>query len=111
MTEIINSAAGQTDEELNELMQARRDKLTAIVGKGIEPFGRHYDASHHAQEILGNFEQLEGKKVRVAGRLMAIRGHGKAACCTSSWARACAWGRRTWASMPRWSWWRARTGH
>ena len=49
MTEIINSAAGQTDEELNELMQARRDKLTAIVGKGIEPFGRHYDASHHAQ--------------------------------------------------------------
>ncbi len=78
MTEIINSAAGQTDEELNELMQARRDKLTAIVGKGIEPFGRHYDASHHAQEILGNFEQLEGKKVRVAGRLMAIRGHGKA---------------------------------
>ena len=78
MTEIINSAAGQTDEELNELMQARRDKLTAIVGKGIEPFGRHYEASHHAQEILGNFEQLEGKKVRVAGRLMAIRGHGKA---------------------------------
>ena len=78
MTEIINSAAGQTDEELNELMQARRDKLTAIVDKGIEPFGRHYEASQHAQEILDNFEQFEGKKVRVAGRLMAIRGHGKA---------------------------------
>ena len=78
MTEIINSAAGQTDEELNELMQARREKLTAIVDKGIEPFGRHYEASHHAQEILDNFEQFEEKKVRVAGRLMAIRGHGKA---------------------------------
>ena len=78
MTEIINSTAGHADEELNELLQARRDKLTAIIDKGIEPFGRRYEASHHAQEILDNFEQHEGKKVRVAGRLMAIRGHGKA---------------------------------
>ena len=42
MTEEMNSAVGQTGEELNELMQARRDKLAAIVEKGIEPFGRHY---------------------------------------------------------------------
>ena len=78
MTEIINPAAGQSEAELNELLQSRRDKLAAIVDKGIEPFGRHYNVSHHAQEILDQFEELEGKKVRVAGRLMAIRGHGKA---------------------------------
>lgn len=65
-------------EELNELLQARRDKLAAIEAKGIEPFGRHYEASHHAQDILDNFESLEGTKVKVAGRIMAIRGHGKA---------------------------------
>lgn len=78
MTEIMNTAVGQSGEELNELMQARRDKLTAIVGKGIEPFGRHYEATHHAQEIMDRFDELEGQTVRVAGRIMAIRGHGKA---------------------------------
>lgn len=68
----------QTVEELNELMKVRREKLTAIEAKGIEPFGRKYNATHHAQEIIDNFEQLEGQTVRVAGRMMAIRGHGKA---------------------------------
>lgn len=78
MTETNLPAAGQCGEELNELMQARRDKLAAIVGKGIEPFGRHYEPTHHAQEIVEGFDALEGKTVRVAGRIMAIRGHGKA---------------------------------
>lgn len=68
----------QSGEELNELMQSRRDKLAAIAAKGIEPFGRHYEATHHAQEVLDDFTALEGKSVRVAGRIMAIRGHGKA---------------------------------
>ncbi len=78
MAEIKNAAEVQGEEELNELMQSRREKLTAIVDKGIEPFGRYYKASHHAQEILDNFVEFEGKKIRVAGRIMAIRGHGKA---------------------------------
>ena len=78
MTEEMNSAVGQTGEELNELMQARRDKLAAIVEKGIEPFGRHYEPTHHAQQVSDQFADLEGKPVRVAGRIMAIRGHGKA---------------------------------
>lgn len=78
MTEIKNPAAVPTGEDLNELMQARRDKLATIIAKGIEPFGRHYETTHHAQEILDNFAGLEGEKVRVAGRIMAIRGHGKA---------------------------------
>lgn len=78
MTEHEISAPTTANEDLNELMQARRDKLDAIAQKGIEPFGRHYEASHHAQEVLDQFDVLEGKTVRVAGRIMAIRGHGKA---------------------------------
>lgn len=64
--------------ELNEMMKARREKMAAIAEKGIEPFGRRYVYTHHAAEIIGGFEALEGQTVRVAGRLMAIRGHGKA---------------------------------
>ena len=78
MTEELKVAVEQSGEELNELMQARREKLTAIVDKGIEPFGRHYEATHHAQQVVEQFDDLEGKTVRVAGRIMAIRGHGKA---------------------------------
>ncbi|MDD4600846.1 Lysine--tRNA ligase [bioreactor metagenome] len=68
----------ETVEELNELMKVRREKMAAIAAQGIEPFGRKYDLTHHAQQILDNFDQLEGQIVRVAGRMMSIRGHGKA---------------------------------
>ena len=78
MTEHKEAAAEQAVEDLNELMQSRRDKLEAIAAKGIEPFGRHYEPTHHAKEVLDNFALLEGQTVRVAGRIMAIRGHGKA---------------------------------
>lgn len=67
-----------TAEELNELMKSRREKMTAIADKGIEPFGRNYKATHHAAEVVENFEELEEKTVRICGRVMAIRGHGKA---------------------------------
>lgn len=65
-------------EELNELMQVRREKMAAIAAKGLEPFGRNYHMTHHAQDVLDNFESLEGKQVSLAGRVMAVRGHGKA---------------------------------
>ena len=65
-------------EDLNELMKVRREKLAAIEQAGIEPFGRRYEISHHAQEILENFESLEGNSVKIAGRIMTVRGHGKA---------------------------------
>lgn len=68
----------QQAEELNELMRVRREKMKAFSDKGIEPFGRRYEPTHHAQEIIEQFETLEGQKVKAAGRLMAIRGHGKA---------------------------------
>lgn len=65
-------------EDLNELMRVRREKMAAIASRGIEPFGRKYSASHHADEVLNKFAELEGQKVRLAGRVMAVRGHGKA---------------------------------
>ena len=71
MTEIQNF------EDLNELMRVRREKMAAIEEKGIEPFGRKYNFTHHALTILENFEDLEGQTVRLAGRLMTVRGHGK----------------------------------
>ena len=65
-------------EDLNELMKARREKMAEIASRGIEPFGRKYEATHHAAEIVENFAELEGQTVRICGRLMSVRGHGKA---------------------------------
>ncbi len=69
----------EKQQDVNELMQVRRDKMQAFIDKGIEPFGRKYDVTHHAQELLDGFETIgEETTVRAAGRLMAVRGHGKA---------------------------------
>ncbi|SHJ47405.1 lysine--tRNA ligase [Propionispora hippei] len=62
---------------LNELMRARREKLTAIEALDIEPFGRKYNFTHHAADVLESFETLEGQTAKLAGRIMSIRGHGK----------------------------------
>lgn len=68
----------ETPQDINELIKVRRDKMQAFIDKGIEPFGRKYSVTHHAQDILDNFDALEEKTVHIAGRLTAIRGHGKA---------------------------------
>lgn len=69
-------------QDLNEMMQVRRDKMQSFADKGVAPFGHRYVVTHHAQQVFDRFAELEGedgdKKVRLAGRLMAIRGHGKA---------------------------------
>ena len=71
----------QTLDE-NELMKVRRDKLNAFIAKGIAPFGHRYEVTHHTKDIRADYENLqaeeEGGEVQLAGRLMAIRGHGKA---------------------------------
>ncbi|MGM9576319.1 MAG: lysine--tRNA ligase [Anaerovibrio sp.] len=68
---------------MNELMKVRRDKLAAFEAKGVAPFGHRFEVSHHAKDVLEQFGHLEGEKesseeITIAGRLMAIRGHGKA---------------------------------
>ena len=42
----------EKQQDINELMQVRRDKLQAFIDKGIEPFGRSYDVTNHAQVLL-----------------------------------------------------------
>lgn len=76
MTE-VNTPETQKNEDINELMRVRRDKMTTIEEKGIEPFARKYDVTHHANDVITQFETLEGQIVKLAGRIMAVRGHGK----------------------------------
>jgi lysyl-tRNA synthetase class 2 len=67
---------------LNEIMRQRRDKAARWRSMGVEPYAYRYEVSHHADELLARGEAVTpeyGERVRVAGRLMAIRGHGKAA--------------------------------
>lgn len=78
MAEEIVQDSQQATEELNELMKVRREKMDKIAAQGIEPFGRKYNFTHHAQTIIEKYAELEGQTVRIAGRLMAVRGHGKA---------------------------------
>ena len=66
----------------NELIKVRHEKLNALIEKGVEPFGHRYEVTHHAADIRAEFgniaEEEEGGEVQIAGRVMAIRGHGKA---------------------------------
>ena len=77
-----------TTEELNHILQARRDKLAALQAEGNDPYQiTKFDVTHHSQEIIENFETLETKEgqepilVRIAGRLMSKRVMGKASFC------------------------------
>lgn len=76
-TDIAKEAMG--DEEINEQMAVRMDKMHKLEEKGILPFGHAYNWTHHTKEIQENVEEMEadGTVVKVAGRLTAIRGHGK----------------------------------
>ena len=67
-------------EELNHILQARRDKLSALQEAGKDPFlVTRYETTHHSSDISDNYDELEGKEVSVAGRMMAKRIMGKAA--------------------------------
>jgi len=68
----------EQSEDLNELMLARRGKMKELSARGVEPFGEKYEFTHYAKNIIEQFEQLENQKVSIAGRIMSVRGHGKA---------------------------------
>ena len=66
-------------QELSEILQVRRDKLSAMKEAGLDPFVKtKYDVDAHSMQIKGDFEGYEGKNVSVAGRIMARRIMGKA---------------------------------
>src|SRR5262245_24917758 len=66
---------------LQELMRQRREKLARWRALGVEPYAYRYDVTHHADALIARGDAVTtepGEKVKVAGRLMALRGHGKA---------------------------------
>jgi lysyl-tRNA synthetase class 2 len=68
----------EIQQDLNDLMQSRYDKLHDLQAKGINAFGGKFEKTHQAQEILDNFALLEGKDVVIAGRVLSKRDMGKA---------------------------------
>lgn len=68
-----------TEESLNELRQVRREKLKKLQEMGRNPFlVETYDVKNHSKDIKDNFDEMEGKEVTCAGRIMAKRQMGKA---------------------------------
>ncbi len=70
------------EPDLNQLRKVRREKLAELQGNGKDPLQiTKYDQDAHSQSIKDNFEELEGKKVSIAGRIMSKRVMGKASFC------------------------------
>ncbi|KNF07830.1 lysine--tRNA ligase LysS [Gottschalkia purinilytica] len=67
------------ENNLNEMLLLRRQKLEELRNIGRDPFiNEKYNITHSSQEIKDNFDDMEGKEVSLAGRIMSKRGHGKA---------------------------------
>jgi len=83
MSEEVNNH--EQEMELSEMLQIRRGKLDELRGLGIDPFGKKYNRTHHAGELLKKYDGMTKEEldeqhidVKVAGRIMAKRGMGKA---------------------------------
>ncbi|MDD4775876.1 MAG: lysine--tRNA ligase, partial [Syntrophomonas sp.] len=63
---------------ISELKKVRLDKLQELRDLQIDPFGSRFERDSSAQQIVDNFDTMEGQKVRLAGRIMSKRRHGKA---------------------------------
>ena len=82
MSEQNNKPQQPQEQDLNQLLKVRREKLAALQEAGKDPFQiTKYDVTHHSTDIKENFEQLQGTTVRIAGRLMSKRVMGKASFC------------------------------
>ena len=70
------------EQDLNQILKARREKLAALQEAGKDPFViTKFEQTHHSQEIKDNYDELEGKVVTIAGRMMFKRVMGKASFC------------------------------
>ncbi|MCI8521939.1 MAG: lysine--tRNA ligase [Lachnospiraceae bacterium] len=82
MAKTQNQQNAQQEQDINQLLKVRREKLAALQEAGRDPFRiTKYDVTHHSQEIKDNFDTLEGSKVSIAGRAMSKRIMGKASFC------------------------------
>ena len=79
---MANQNAKQVEQDLNQLLKVRREKLAELQSSGKDPFTIvKYDVTHHSQDIKDGFETLEGSEVSIAGRMMSKRVMGKASFC------------------------------
>ena len=70
------------EQDVNQLRQVRREKLADLQASGNDPFViTKYDVTHHSMDIKDHFEEMEGKDVAIAGRIMSKRVMGKASFC------------------------------
>ena len=77
-----NIKQNQPELDLGEQQRIRQEKLKALQEEGKDPFViTKYDQTHHSADVKDNFDELEGKTVRVAGRMMSKRVMGKASFC------------------------------
>lgn len=83
MAEEQQNAKGQArEQDINQLLKVRREKLAALQESGRDPFRiTKYDVSHHSADVKNNYGELEGKSVSIAGRVMSKRIMGKASFC------------------------------
>ena len=63
---------------ISELKQVRLDKLEELRELAIDPFGSRFERDSSAQQIQDNFDAMDGHRVKIAGRIMSKRRHGKA---------------------------------
>ena len=72
--------SNKVESGLKQLMNVRLEKVAALKEKGIDPFGERYEITHHIKELLDNQEKFiqSGEDIKIAGRLLAKRGQGKA---------------------------------
>ena len=72
----------QGEQDINQLLKVRRQKLSVLQEAGKDPFQiTKYDVTHHSLEIRDHFDTLEGREVSIAGRVMSKRVMGKASFC------------------------------
>ena len=77
-----NNQAVAQEQDINQLLKVRREKLAALQEAGKDPFQiTKYDVTNHSAELKDQFEEYEGKVVRIAGRMMSKRVMGKASFC------------------------------
>ena len=70
------------EQELNHLLKVRREKLAELCENGRDPYKvTKYDVTAHSMEVKEHYEELEGKEVSLAGRMMSKRVMGKASFC------------------------------
>lgn len=71
------------EQDLNQLLKVRREKLADLQADGKDPFQiTKFDVTHHSMEVKNAFDELEGKTVTLAGRMMSKRVMGKASFCS-----------------------------